>query len=233
VLGSDALGSDAPGSDALGSDALGSDAPGSDAPGSDAPGSGATGSGATGPDPLGPNAPGLLARIRLVSRPVVLIDGGSGSGKTTLAAALARALAAQLVRLDDFYPGWDGLESASAAVSKDVLASECPGWRRWDWTTGSAAEWHPLEATLPLVIEGSGCLSRANRARATFALWVELDAPTRKQRALARDGDTYAPHWDRWAAQERRFGKRERPAQLADLVLYDGDVTRLVDGLAW
>ena len=216
-----------------GPDAPEPDAPGPDAPGSDAPGSDAPGSDATGPDATGPDAPGLLARIRLASRPVVLIDGGSGSGKTTLAAALAPALAAQLVRLEDLYPGWDGLESASAAVRNDVLAPESPGWRRWDWTTGTAADWHPLDATLPLVIEGSGCLSRANRARATFALWVELDAPTRKQRALARDGDTYALHWDRWAAQERRFGKRERPAQLADLVLYPADVTRLVDGLAW
>jgi energy-coupling factor transporter ATP-binding protein EcfA2 len=175
-----------------------------------------------------PDAPTLLARIRLAPRPVVLIDGGSGSGKTTLAAALAPALAAQLVRLEDFYPGWDGLESASSAVRHDVLAPEDPGWRRWDWTSDSAAEWHPLDVSLPLVIEGSGCLSRANRERATFTLWVELDAPTRKQRALARDGDAYAPYWDRWAAQERRFGLREQPSRLADVVLDDDDVTRLV-----
>ena len=174
----------------------------------------------------------MLARIRLACRPIVLIDGGSGSGKTTLAAALAPALAAQLVRLEDFYPGWEGLESASAAVCRDVLAPESPGWRRWDWTTGSAAEWHPLDATLPLVIEGSGCLSRANRRRASFGIWVELDAPTRKRRALARDGESYLPHWDRWAAQERVFAHREHPRQLADLVLDEHDVAPLVDGLA-
>jgi dephospho-CoA kinase len=172
-----------------------------------------------------PNAPALLALIRLARRPVVLIDGGSGSGKTTLAAAL--------VRLEDFYPGWDGLESASAAIAHDVLRPKNPGWQRWDWMTESAAEWHPLDPALPLVIEGCGCLSRANRALATFALWVELDAPTRKRRAIARDGDTYAPHWDRWAAQELSFGLREQPRLLADVVLDDDDVSRLVDGLAW
>jgi cytidylate kinase len=185
-----------------------------------------------GPDAPGPGTATLLARLRLAPRPVVLIDGGSGSGKTTFAEALAPALAAQLVRLDDFYPGWDGLESASAAVHDHVLAPESPGWRRWDWTIGAAAEWHALDVSIPLVIEGSGCLSRANRARATFGIWVELDTPTRKQRALDRDGEAYAPHWDRWAAQERGFGRREQPWRLADVVLDDDDVTRLVDGLA-
>ena len=174
----------------------------------------------------------LRARLTLVPRPVVLIDGGSGSGKTTLAAALAPALTAQLVRLDDFYPGWDGLESASAAVSDDVLSSVNPGWRRWDWTTESTAEWHEIDPSLPLVIEGSGCLSRANRERATFGIWVELDAPTRKQRALARDGEAYASQWDRWADHERAFGERERPWEIADLILTDDDLTWLIDGLA-
>ena len=184
-----------------------------------------------GPDAAKWDAAGLLARIGLPVRPVVLIDGGSGSGKTTLAAALAPALAAQLVRLDDFYPGWGGLESASAAVGDQVLAPVDPGWRRWDWSAGAAAEWHELDSSLPLVIEGSGCLSRSNRAGATFGIWVELDAPTRRQRALQRDGDSYAPHWDEWAAQERAFGCREHPWRLADVVLADEDVTRLVERL--
>ena len=184
------------------------------------------------PDASRLGAPILLASIRHAGRPVVLIDGGSGSGKTTLAAALAPVLAAQLVRLDDFYPGWDGLESASAAVHHDVLSPVGPGWRRWNWMTDSAAEWHPIDPTLPLVIEGSGCLSHANRERATFGIWVELDASTRKKRALARDGDAYAPYWDRWAAQEQSFGLRECPQRLADVILDDTDVTRLVDALA-
>jgi hypothetical protein len=174
----------------------------------------------------------LLARIRLAARPVVLIDGGSGSGKTTLAAVLAPALGAQLVRLDDFYPGWDGLEAASAGVRDEVLDPVRPGWRRWDWRDDAAAEWHDLYPRLPLVVEGSGALSRANRSLATFGIWVELDAPTRKLRALARDGEAYAPHWDRWAAQEARFGERERPWAIADLVVTDDDVAAILDGLA-
>jgi hypothetical protein len=178
-----------------------------------------------------PEASTIVRLIGLAVRPVVLIDGGSGSGKSTLAAGLAPALGAQLVRLDDFYPGWDGLEAASAAVRENVLDPLRPGWRRWDWLAGVAAEWHDLDPALPLVVEGSGALSRANRARATFGIWVELDAPTRKLRALARDGEAYAPHWDHWAAQERLFAARERPRRLADLIVGDDSVAAILNGL--
>jgi hypothetical protein len=92
-------------------------------------------------------------------------------------------------------------------------------WRRWDWVTGRPAEWREFDPEKPLVIEGSGCLGRASRPLATYAVWVELDEPTRKRRALARDGEAYAPHWDRWAAQEQTFFERERPDLLADVIL--------------
>jgi uridine kinase len=159
---------------------------------------------------------GLLTRIA-GSPPIVLIDGRSGAGKTGLAAALAGGLRAELVRLDDIYPGWDGLEAASASVRADILLQH--RWRRWDWVANAEAEWHELDPGRALVIEGSGSLRRANRELATFGVWVELDEPTRKARALARDGAGYEPHWDRWAAQEQAFFDRERPDQIADLIV--------------
>lgn len=150
---------------------------------------------------------------------MVLIDGGSGSGKSTLARALAPQLDAQLVRLDDIYPGWDGLEAGSRAVAEQILDPTAPGWRRWDWAAGESAEWRPLDRDRPLVVEGSGTLSRSNRALSTLGIWVELDAVERRRRALERDGESYAPHWERWAAQERAFAERERPRALADEIV--------------
>ena len=162
----------------------------------------------------------LIAAAAGTGRPVVLIDGRSGSGKTTLAAELVASWpGAQLVRLDDVYPGWDGLDAGSAAVVRDILDPVGPGWRSWDWTASRPGKWHPVDPLLPLVVEGVGALTRGSRELASFAVWVETDAATRKRRALARDGDTYAPHWDRWAAQEESFIEREHPEELADLVL--------------
>jgi predicted kinase len=160
----------------------------------------------------------LMRSISQVQRPVVLIDGRSGSGKSSLADELAPALGAQLVRLDDIYPGWDGLQAASDHVHGFVLSSH-PRWQAWNWDADRPGEWHELDASGALVIEGAGSLSVANRRLASFGIWIELDAATRKQRALARDGDRYAPHWDRWAAQEEAFAAREHPRDLADVEL--------------
>lgn len=158
------------------------------------------------------------AKEQGATRIVALIDGHSGAGKTTLATALAYELKAQHISLDAFYPGWGGLEVGSAMV-QGVLATDNPGYRRWDWKRNQAAEFHKVNAKRDIVIEGSGCLSRANRELATFAVWVRLDQVERKRRALARDGARRLEHWDRWAAQEQAFFARERPDTLADAIM--------------
>ncbi len=148
----------------------------------------------------------------------MLIDGHSGAGKTTLANELARHLKAQHVALDDFYPGWGGLEVGSAMV-RGVLDPENPGYRRWDWKQSQAAEWHKVNGKRDIIVEGSGSMSRANRDLATFGVWIRLDQVERKRRAIARDGADYHQHWDRWAAQEQAFFARERPDTLADAIM--------------
>ncbi|MCU1411985.1 MAG: ATP-binding protein [Rhodoglobus sp.] len=146
---------------------------------------------------------------------IILIDGRSGSGKTELATLLAARLGAQVVRLDDVYPGWDGLDAGSAAVP-GILSSG--RWQRWDWATSQPAEWHSVDPDRALIVEGVGAITRASLPLADHALWVELDGETRKERALARD-EYFAAHWDEWAAQEARLIAREDPRSLADSVV--------------
>jgi len=161
-------------------------------------------------------------------RLVVLIDGPAASGKTTLGEELAYLLKAQLVSMDLFYPGWGGLEVGSAMVAGSVLDSQEPGWRRWDWSNGKAAEWHKVNPKKDIVIEGSGALSAANKALATYTIWIHVELAERKRRKQLRDGTINMEHWDYWAMQERAFFQRERPDQLADIV-YNGMTGELIE----
>lgn len=162
--------------------------------------------------------------------PVVLIDGPSGAGKSSLADLLAARWPGpgqpRIVRMDDLYPGWNGLDVASAALAGDLLeplATSGRGrWRRWDWAAGHPAEWHEVSGSAAVIVEGCGTLAAANVRWAHLAIWLEADDALRKQRALDRDGATFASHWDQWQAAFERYLAREDPRARADLVL---DVT--------
>ncbi|MGN8051403.1 ATP-binding protein [Curtobacterium sp. 22159] len=166
----------------------------------------------------------LVARVAAgaddgrTERVVVLVDGRSGTGKTTLGDALAERLGAQVVHLDDVYPGWDGLRAASDAVVTDVLGARS-GYRRWDWAASEPDGWTAVDPRLPVVVEGCGALSRDSAPLATLRVWLEADDRTRWQRAIGRDGEVFARQWERWAAQEEAFIAAEDPAALADLVV--------------
>jgi len=162
--------------------------------------------------------------------PVVLIDGPSGAGKSSLADLLVAGWPAagrpRLVRMDDLYPGWDGLDAGSEAVGRDLLeplrASGAGTWQRWDWARERPAGRETVTGPDPVVVEGCGTLSRRNAALADLTVWLEADDTLRKQRALARDGETFAVEWNRWQAEFDAFAEREHPRENAMLTL---DVT--------
>lgn len=162
--------------------------------------------------------------------PVILIDGPSGAGKSSLADRLVAVWPAngrpRLVRMDDLYPGWDGLDAGSEAVGRELLeplrASGTGSWAQWDWAEHRPAGVRRVSGRDPLVVEGCGSLSRRNARLADLTVWLLADDALRKQRAIARDGETFAVEWDRWQAQFDRFVAREHPLGLATLVL---DVT--------
>lgn len=159
----------------------------------------------------------LAARLAAGPQPwVLLVDGRSGAGKTVLASRLAALTGAALVSLDEVYPGWDGLAAGAAAVPGIIRDGR---WRRWDWARDAPGDAASVDRGGSLIVEGCGAISRASRALADHAWWLERTDAERKRRALERDGDAYAPHWERWAVQERSFATREGPRALADLVL--------------
>jgi len=181
-----------------------------------------------------PGAPGAaaLAEVtdalgRLRHPLVVLIDGPSGAGKSTLADSLVDGWPGgplpTLVRMDDIYPGWQGLAAAAAHVTAQLLTPLRHGqtgrWRRYDWNAGRAAEWHGVEPGRPLIVEGCGSLRPANVPLADVRIWLDADEGARKQRALARDGVVFAAHWDEWQRDWEAWCARESPERQATIRL--------------
>ena len=160
-------------------------------------------------------------------RAVVLIDGRSGSGKSVAAGQVAAELGAAVLSLEDLYPGWDGLAAGSAAVPGALQSGR---YRPYDWQLGRFADQERTLPRGPLVIEGCGALTAENLSAAhrwaaehrlpggAWAVWLDVPAVRRKSRALAREGEIFAPHWDQWAAQEEAHFQRHRPWELADHV---------------
>lgn len=166
-----------------------------------------------------PTEDSVLERLGALPRPWrLLIDGRSGAGKTSFAGRIAAGTGAQLIHLDDIYPGWSGLEAASRMVAEELLGPR-HRWRRWDWQRAAPAEWHLVDPETDWIVEGCGALSGRSRQLADYAVWLSAADAVRKRRALGRDGAAFAAHWDMWAAQELAFIARERPMSIADAVV--------------
>ncbi|WP_431277324.1 ATP-binding protein [Leifsonia poae] len=161
---------------------------------------------------------------------VVLVDGPSGAGKSSLADLLVAEWPTpdvpQLVRMDDLYPGWSGLDAASQSLGRELLsplkAGLPGGWRRWNWAAGASGDWNVVDPARPLIVEGCGTLARANAPLADLGIWLDADDVLRKDRALARDGLSFETHWDQWQSDFERYVDREHPRDNAGLIL---DVT--------
>jgi uridine kinase len=164
----------------------------------------------------------LAAPPRCGATRLVCIDGPSGSGKTTLAGRIAAALGdPPVLHMDDVYPGWDGLAASVPLLYEQVVAPLAAGrpacYRRYDWHRGEFAEAHDLGSPELLVVEGAGCGARVIAERAVLLVWIEAPRDERFRRGIARDGETYRPHWERWARQEATHFAAEATASRADV----------------
>ena len=129
---------------------------------------------------------------------IIGIDGRSGSGKTRLSELLEQSLSAEgigvrVLNLDSIYPGWDGLEEGTKAwqeISRNLREGKPASYREWDWHADAPGHEHTIDPAQETVII---CDVR---------ILVKAPDELRYRRAIARDGDMYRPHWERWAAQE-------------------------------
>ena len=160
---------------------------------------------------------------RCGSHIVVAIDGAAGSGKTTLGRGLAGELDATIVQMESIYPGWDGLDEAAVRLVRDVLEPFARGEdgsvRPWDWEQSCEGEPVAVTPTSIVIVEGVGAGAAAAAPFLSLLVWLEANAAVRRRRAIARDGDMFAPHWERWAAQEDAMFAREQTRERAELII--------------
>jgi len=164
------------------------------------------------------------AQPRCGTTKVVAIDGPSGAGKTDFAAALAERLpGAHVLHMDDLFAGWDGLEHAVADVHDQVLAPLARGergtYRRWDWGNNRYGQRQSLPATSLLLVEGVGSGAGSGSQLESALIWLEADPDVRLRRCIERDGESYLPHWRRWAAHEEALFALDGTRSRADLII--------------
>jgi anthranilate synthase component 1/para-aminobenzoate synthetase len=160
---------------------------------------------------------------------IIAIDGRSGAGKTTLAIELAARLRehhkVSLFHLEDIYPGWNGLAAGVERYLSTVLAplsrGEAAEYVSWDWERHYDG---PTRTTLPaeiVIVEGVGAASASARPLLDAVVWAESSDHDRRTRALARDGSTYEPFWDQWAAQEDEWLGTDPVPDAADIRVFN------------
>ncbi|MEX3516784.1 hypothetical protein VVR26_04855 [Corynebacterium camporealensis] len=151
----------------------------------------------------------VASRKRPMQPVTVLIDGPSGAGKTLAASVLAERTGWRVVHLDEFYPGWYGLQEGSRMVHEQVLRGMNPGYWRWNWEAGAPGDWASLDVRDSLVVEGVGAVTEDNIEAAKergAVITVKIDGPRdeRRARAIERDPD-YDEWFETWEEQEKEY----------------------------
>lgn len=143
---------------------------------------------------------GLKARKTPV---VVAIEGGSASGKSTLGAALAQALDATLVHMDDFFlpmelrtaerfaqPGGNvHYERVLQEVLQPLQAGNGLEYGIFDCSVMAVNQIRREELRDVVILEGAYSLHPALRAFYDLKVFLTVDESTQKARILARNGE--------------------------------------------
>jgi len=154
---------------------------------------------------------------------IIAVDGPGGAGKSTFANRLSDALnGAPIIHTDDF-ASWDNplnwwprlIEQVLEPLARNVPAR----YQRYDWDTKSLAEWHDVEPTDYIIVEGVSSSREAFRPYVAYSVWIETPRDERLRRGLERDGESARAQWDEWMAREDEYIQQEKPAERADVVI--------------
>jgi uridine kinase len=164
----------------------------------------------------------LAAPPRCGTSRLLCIDGPAGSGKTTLASAIAEETGATVLHMDDLYAGWGGLEAGviqAARILDSLAIRRTATYAPWNWHRSDRGDVVEVAPAPIVILEGVGSGASAIRSKASLLVWMDADEDVRKACALARDGESFAPHWVEWAAAEHVHFLRERTRERADILI--------------
>ena len=172
-----------------------------------------------------PEIDDVVARIRrLTGRSrLVAIDGPGGSGKTTFADRLSLAAnGAPIVHTDDFASA-DNPINWWPRMLDQVIAPLARGersrYQRYDWPSETLAEWHEVDPTPIVIIEGVTAGRAEWVEHLDFVIWIDTPRDVRLERAVERDGAGALDAWDVWMSAEDAHYERDPTRQRADLIV--------------
>lgn len=152
---------------------------------------------------------------------LICIDGPAGSGKTTLAAQLGPLLSAQVIHMDDLYPGWQGINQGAQLLVNHILeplSAGQPGrYPRYDWMAGKYMERHQVPLADFLVVEGCASATKSVDRYDPLIIWVQAPDDIRLARGLERDGTEVEQQWLTFMEQERAIYEEHETASRAHI----------------
>ncbi len=171
----------------------------------------------------------IIQTIRVAQAPgrmttkIIAIDGPGGAGKSSLAEQLSQKLGSTpIVHTDDF-ASWDNplnwWPRLIAQVLEPLYHNDIARYQRYDWGTQRMAEWHEIQPSEYLLLEGVSSSREAFRPYIALSIWIETPRQERLRRGLERDGETSLTQWEEWMASEDEYIEREHPEQNTDLVI--------------
>ncbi len=165
---------------------------------------------------------------------IIAIDGRAAAGKTTLADLLARVLAADVVRMDDFFlpaelrtaerlaqsGGNIHYERFCSEVLPYLKKKESFSYRRFDCRTMDYAGTRGVQSNSWRIVEGSYSCHPAFGSYMDCRVFCDIPANEQMKRIFKRNGTKIAAVYaTRWIPMEEQYFKAEHIKERADVII--------------
>jgi uridine kinase len=176
----------------------------------------------------------LVAIPKQAEPKIIAIDGRAAAGKTTLAALLSHILAADVIRMDDFFlpaelrtaerlaqsGGNIHYERFCSEVLPYLKKKESFSYRRFDCGSMDYAEARVIQSSSWRIVEGSYSCHPAFGEYMDCRVFCDISADEQMKRIIKRNGPEMAEVFaEEWIPLEEQYFKAERIKAQADVII--------------